>query len=174
MIGAILAAFLAASPVPDTVADFVMPKNVSTGSAPLDFVVQLEVVNEYVNSNCVFTDQGPTNPWGRCSLKDWKGNCKDFALEKRAELIIAGIEPKRMKIWYVMVPVKDIIGDGFHFNGHAVLVVDGTWVLDNRFTSVTHRGFQEAHGYQFICAVPDRNLYDGPSKTTDPARCTEK
>lgn len=150
---------------PAPIPEFVVKPADKIGVEQLDLVIQLNVINDYVNEHCQFTDQGPDNPWGRCGLKGWKGNCKDFALEKRAELLISGLDPKRLRIWYVLVP------DQGHIFGHAVLVVDNTWVLDNRFNLVTHRGFQESRGYEFICPISDKNLYDGKSHTDDPHRC---
>lgn len=152
--------------------EFVLPRNVSSGSKELDFLIQLDLVNSYVNKNCVYTEQGDKNPWGRCSFKGWKGNCKDFALEKKAELEIAGLDPRRLAIWYVMVVVPNEKTHDFDYMGHAVLVVDDKWVLDNRYDVVLMKGFQESQGYQFVCRIPDKNLYDGPSRgDSDPGRC---
>lgn len=58
------------------------------------------------------------------------GDCEDYALTKFKRLITAGIPRKRMGIYVVWA-----FFNGYR-EGHAVLVIDDRWVLDNVTNSI--------------------------------------
>lgn len=112
----------------------------------------LASVNVHVNATGHYRAERVEH-WAPLSEQQWIGDCEDFALEKRKELIAAGLDPKRAKVWVVVIDKAD---------EHAVLVVDGAYVLDLRSPIVEQRSALAAGGYKFVCAV-DRWTVDGPS-----------
>ena len=77
------------------------------------------------------------------------GDCKSYAATKRAELLKAGYVSERLAIWAMR------IGPG---EFHAVLVVDGAEVLDNRFPYTESRPDLERIGYVFMWPKPEAAL----------------
>lgn len=97
-------------------------------------------------------DQG--HLWAPLSEKGWVGDCKDFALEKRKELMAAGYDPSRLVVWAAWE------------NGpHAVLVVDRAWVMDSQRDGLQPLGHQKA---QLICRQTDLSML---AKDNDLVRC---
>jgi predicted transglutaminase-like cysteine proteinase len=92
--------------------------------------------------------------WAPLSEKGWRGDCKDFALEKRKELMAKGYDPKRLVVWAAWE------------NGpHAVLVVDRRWVMDSQRDGLKPLGQQEA---DLICPEKDLSML---AKDNDLERC---
>lgn len=79
--------------------------------------------------------------WAPLSEKGWVGDCKDFALEKRKELLARGYDASRLVVWLAHEGAL-----------HAVLVVDHRWVLDSLVDAVEPFGHQHA---ELICAISD-------------------
>lgn len=120
-----------------------------TLTAPAD----LTTINDIVNT------EGTQRPdmmhqWAPLSEKGWVGDCKDFALEKRKELIAAGYDPKRLVVWLAN-----------ERGPHAVLVVDRAWVLDSLQTWPERLGHQHA---DMVC--PAHDLSPG-ERRDDRSRC---
>jgi predicted transglutaminase-like cysteine proteinase len=95
-----------------------------------------------------------THTWAPLSEKGWVGDCKDFALEKRKELIAKGYAPKRLVVWAA-----------WENGAHAVLVVDRQWVLDSQRDGLKHIGQQKA---DLICPEKDLSMM---AKDNDLVRC---
>lgn len=89
---------------------------------------KLEQVNSRVNEEIAFVPdwetEGQDDVW--TYPRDCKGDCEDFALEKRRRLIANGFPSASLTIAIAFHEVQ--------FFPHAVLLVEtskGTWVLDN-------------------------------------------
>ena len=86
----------------------------------------LELINLRVNAS-IRPQNEPGDLW---QVNVAVGDCEDFALTKRAQLIEAGFSPGALRI---------AVGQTRKGEGHAVLVVrtdKGDFVLDNRFDTV--------------------------------------
>lgn len=111
-----------------------------TLSAPADLTAIQTAVNlEGTQSR----DQ--RHAWAPLSEKGWVGDCKDFALEKRKELIAAGYDAKRLIVWL-----------GFERGPHAVLIVDHAWVLDSLQDGVEPLGHQHV---SLVCPAADLSTF---------------
>ncbi|SMQ66101.1 Predicted transglutaminase-like cysteine proteinase [Devosia lucknowensis] len=121
---------------------------------------QLVSVNAYYNDNVVpVTDQDLYNVAEFWTYPNGYGDCEDFALAKRRDLINAGWHPSTLMI----AVVKEANG-----NGHAVLLARtdrGDLVLDNqdgsiRLWSETPYTFikrqSQAHAGQWVDMIDDR------------------
>lgn len=75
-----------------------------------------------------------------------RGDCEDYALAKRLELRRRGYAPARLQILFARRT-----SDGA---GHAVLLVDGRWVLDNLHDAVVPMREWTAQ-WQIVCVVQD-------------------
>ena len=112
-------------------------------SLSLRTLKDIERVNRTVNTAVApVTD---TDHWGVVDRWDYpsdgKGDCEDYALEKRRRLMLAGYPRQAL----LMTVVKDHAGEG-----HAVLTVTtdhGDYVLDNMVDAVLP--WQET-GYSFV------------------------
>lgn len=105
-------------------------------SAPAD----LTALNDAVNMEGIQQiDQ--THAWAPLSEVGWRGDCKNFALEKRKELLAKGYDAKRLIVWL-----------GQERGPHAVLIVDKTWVLDSLQDNVERVGQQHV---TLICPAAD-------------------
>jgi predicted transglutaminase-like cysteine proteinase len=118
-------------------------------TAPQDLV---EVQNTVQIEGTYRLDQ--THTWAPLSEKGWVGDCKDFALEKRKELMAKGYEAKRLVIWAA-----------WENGAHAVLVVDRAWVLDSQRDGIKPLGHQKA---SLICPETDLSML---AKDNDLERC---
>lgn len=94
---------------------------------------RLERVNLKVNEEITFVPdwetEGQDDVW--MYPRDCKGDCEDFALEKRRRLIADGFPSASLTMAIAFHEVQ--------FFPHAVLLVEtskGTWVLDNLFNEV--------------------------------------
>jgi predicted transglutaminase-like cysteine proteinase len=88
----------------------------------------LEEVNRNVNAEIVFVPD--PDHWGAeelwCYPEDGKGDCEDFALEKRRRLVALGL-PSASLTMAIAIHARE-------YFGHAVLLAEtsaGTFVLDN-------------------------------------------
>lgn len=73
------------------------------------------------------------------------GDCEDFSLAKRAELMRRGYAAERLQILFA------------HSNtgaGHAALLVDGKWVLDNNWEFVLPMVLWTRH-FRVACVIQD-------------------
>jgi predicted transglutaminase-like cysteine proteinase len=93
--------------------------------------------------------------WAPLSEKGWIGDCKDFALEKRKELLARGYGPSRLVVWLAREGAL-----------HAVLVVDRRWVLDSQIDAVEPIGRQHA---DLVCPARDLSMFIG--NDNDYGRC---
>jgi predicted transglutaminase-like cysteine proteinase len=85
-------------------------------------LVTLRAVNARVNRKIIPRSDGAADVW---SVEPTAGDCEDYALTKRHELIALGIPPSALRLAYVKVSSGE---------GHAILVVEtsaGALVLDN-------------------------------------------
>ncbi len=103
----------------------------------------IEHVNKSVNK--AVTPTTDMDHWGVIDQWDYptdgKGDCEDYALEKRRELIAAGYPRQAL----LMTVVKDHAGEG-----HAILTVatdQGDFVLDNMDDTMLP---WDATGYRFV------------------------
>lgn len=103
----------------------------------------LSIVNHHVNNLMTYTsDQelyGIDDMWVMAPTS-WKGDCEDYALTKLfiLEHTNTFVIP-RLQIRLVL--------DETH-GGHAVLVVDNWWVLDNRYKNIMTKGQLSKLGYR--------------------------
>ncbi len=98
----------------------------------------LEKVNQDFNGSTRFQHAMDFRPNAKF------GDCKTYAATKRAKLIEAGWARDRLIVWLALDET------GAH---HAVLVVDKTTVLDNRFAWTETRKDLEGWGYRFLAPV---------------------
>jgi predicted transglutaminase-like cysteine proteinase len=83
----------------------------------------LRAINWLVNASFTYApDPEGTDVWGVGS------DCEDYAIRKMLLLLGAGVPRGAMNLAMSVV----------NGQGHAVLVVDGWWVLDNLMTDVAH------------------------------------
>ncbi len=98
----------------------------------------LEAVNQRLNWLIHYAPAADYTPNTRT------GDCKTYAATKRAALLDDGWDPERLVVWTVF--------DERH-GRHAVLVADGSVVLDNRFAWTQSRQTLERYGYRFLAPV---------------------
>lgn len=114
----------------------------SSLAATPEEVRQLERVNTRVNRSIRYESDmaqyGQPERWVAYPPSG-RGDCEDYAFTKEAELKRAGFASHRLR---VRMDVLDERG-----GRHAVLVVDGEWVLDNRFTRVERIESLRRYGY---------------------------
>ncbi len=109
----------------------------SFGATPVE-ARELEHVNQALNQSIHYRHAADFTP------NDTLGDCKTSAATKRARLIAAGWDRRRLDIWFVRDET------GAH---HAVLVADRSIVLDSRFAWTEPRAVLERYGYRFIAPV---------------------
>ncbi len=98
----------------------------------------LEAVNQRLNWSIHYTPAPDYTPNTRA------GDCKTYSATKRAALLADGWDPARLVVWTVFDERR---------GRHAVLVADGTVVLDNRFAWTQTRQTLEQYGYRFLAPV---------------------
>ena len=102
----------------------------------------LERVNQAVNQEMTF--QPDDDQYGRDRVvidpPSRRGDCEDYAFSKLARLLQAGFPGERMSVVRVVDETGAI---------HAVLLVDGELVLDNRFAWIERKQVLERYGYRF-------------------------
>lgn len=113
----------------------------------------LLAVQQAVNSRGMPVDDDAS--WLPLSDLQWFGNCKNFAMEKRKELIALGYDPSRLALWL-----------GYENGLHAVLIVDHKWVLDSQQVDVQDFGKQSV---ELICEA--KNLSPHVANDDDYKRC---
>lgn len=73
------------------------------------------------------------------TIEPTRGDCEDYAATKMHRLLALGFAPERMVIMVVLTERNE---------PHAVLVIDGEVVLDNRYDGRSEtRAFLTRHGY---------------------------
>lgn len=98
----------------------------------------LERVNQQLNWSIHFKPAKDFHP------NEHEGDCKTAAATKRQALIAQGWARDRLKVWLVKDETR---------HDHAVLVVDGEIVLDNRFAWTERMGDLKTYGYRFLNEV---------------------
>ena len=102
----------------------------------------MERINQAVNRELSF--QPDEEQYGRDVIavepSSKRGDCDDYVFTKLARLFQAGFPGERMAV----LRVTNEKGAP-----HAVLIVDGDWVLDNRFAWIEHKATLERYGYRF-------------------------
>lgn len=129
------------------------------GGRPLTPDPELVAVQDYVNGRVAYVAEPPGHDvW---QVADTSGDCEDFALAKRQLLLDKfGYRPARLKILFALNRKTSA--------GHAVLLVDGYWVLDNAGGVETFDKFQQS--YRPYCVVADLRLIDlSTSRRCEPA-----
>ena len=106
-------------------------------------MTMITIVNHHVNSLMTYTSDeelyGIDDMWVMAPAS-WKGDCEDYALTKLFILEHTFIfNIPRLQIRLVL--------DERH-TGHAVLVVDNWWVLDNRFHDIMTKAQLYKIGYR--------------------------
>ena len=114
----------------------------------------LTAINSAVNDEGTY-QRDQRHAWAPLSEKGWVGDCKDFALEKRKELMADGYASSRLVIWLAQ-----------EHGTHAVLVVDRQWVLDSQHDAVEALGQQHA-----ALTCPVVNLDQQTPRDNDLDRC---
>ena len=99
----------------------------------------IEQVNQQVNAEVRYVR---ADGW---STNFAQGDCKTYAADKLALLLAAGVDPHRLSLWVVRDEANE---------SHAVLVLDGHTVLDNRFAWTEERPQLEHYGYRFLFEMP--------------------
>lgn len=109
---------------------FAVGSALSAGLAPRSLAGEdvIEQVNQRVNQRLTYRKTNNDYDW--IAYSD-AGDCKTYVAAKRQALIRAGVKPERLTIW-----------EGLDEQGglHAILVVDGSRALDNRFSWTVHLG----------------------------------
>lgn len=111
----------------------------------------LERINLEVNRRITYMtdiDQYGVREMWVMSPNSNRGDCEDYALTKYKELADNRFSKRRMKIYVV-----DIVSGPGEGQRHAILVVDGVWVLDNIYDTLM---IYENLGYEFVYAVTPR------------------
>lgn len=146
-----LAAFAAASLL-------LWPGRPDAGTA--DGARSVAQVQRSVNAWITYDSSEPYGArWVPAGDQGWRGDCEDYALEKLRRLSPA--DRRGAAVWLVTAEEGSL---------HAVLVLQGGTVLDNRRYDPVHRSALEADGYTFICAVRDLS----PAPGSDRARCNRR
>lgn len=117
----------------------------------------IERLNRRINRQITYTPSASFAPNER-----W-GDCKDYASVKREHLIRAGTDPARLHIWLTRDEANE---------GHAVLMVDGWRVLDNRFPHSIAKDALEYSGYVFLRPCPACDRAADTNDTTQAAFIT--
>lgn len=118
------------------------------GARPLTPEPELVAVQDYVNGRVTYEAEPRGQDQWR--IADKTGDCEDFALLKRKLLMEQfGYSAARLKIIFALNRKTS--------RGHAVLLVDGVWVLDNIEDDViTFMAFKET--WRPYCVVADLRL----------------
>lgn len=112
-----------------------------------DVMKQIARVNSKVNSSMQVASDKKVDRW---TVNASSGDCEDFALTKRSQLVKMGIPAGALRIAVVMTEKGD---------GHAVLVVRttrGDYVLDNRRPRILKRQFAGYRWERIATADPRR------------------
>lgn len=112
---------------------------VTIGLPPRDVLEVQMIVQERVT----YVEDTPGVDHWRVAID--KGDCEDFALAKRAELIRRGYGDQRLQV----LMARSRAG-----NGHAVLLVDGQWVLDNTVDMVLPMRLW-TENWTVVCVIQD-------------------
>lgn len=94
---------------------------------------QVKKVNDLLNKAPYVDDlvhYGPDGYWEATPERFFRegGDCKDYALAKYASLRVLGFSPEQLHIAVVMDKIKNI--------PHAILIVNGAYVLDNQVRNI--------------------------------------
>lgn len=137
-----------------------MTVTVPAVAAPYVFIEQVIGISEKINAQMTFVAEAH-------GVDDWQiggtaGDCEDFALTKRAELISAGMDPSRVKI----LVLRNSKG------GHAVLSVDVnrmSYVFEwfNTAQPIALKSYLRANRFEIICEARDLSAGNKPAS----ARC---